>query len=107
MITPKFDLSTPLPRSVMRVAKPNETLVSLHGSPVLAVATTVKKKRGGKGKSETATENVHIPLGKGKTMVVPIQENGKGGEAPDLDDEDREKILKLRANLDSMLNMWG
>ena len=46
MITPKFDTMTPLTRTLHRQARPNETLVSLSGSPVMATATVKKAGRG-------------------------------------------------------------
>ncbi len=44
-ITPKFDITTPMSRTVMRLARPDETLVSLSGSPVYAGQTTSTAKR--------------------------------------------------------------
>ncbi len=45
-ITPKFDITTPLNRSVMRLVKPDETLMSLNGSPVYAgqLASTARRR---------------------------------------------------------------
>ena len=37
-ITPRFNTATPLSRTVSRVARPNETLVSLSGSPVVPLS---------------------------------------------------------------------
>ena len=98
LITPKFDIRTPLNRSVMRLAKPNETLVSLSGSPVIAGESTVKR-----GRRTAKDDHVPIRLGKGKTVVVPIDEDV--GESLELDENEREKLEKLRSNIDTMLNM--
>lgn len=96
-ITPKFDITTPLNRSVMRLARPDETLVSLSGSPVYAPPSTQKRKNlveikritvlekqpnffkllmfcaGGRGKKEASTsELLPIPLGNGRNLMVPL-----------------------------------
>ncbi len=102
-ITPKFDITTPLNRSVMRLVKPDETLMSLNGSPVYAgqLASTARRRlssifhcnkslcfhilssfilSGGKRKkAETTPEMVAIPLANGKTMMVPL---GEAAELP-------------------------
>lgn len=63
MITPKFDLATPLNRTVTRVQKADEKfLVSMNGSPVYV---------GGKGKSAKNENLIPLPLGNGKTLMVP------------------------------------
>ena len=62
MITPKFDLNTPLHRTAMRTAKADEKfLVSMQGSPVYVP----------KGKSKQQGNMIPVPLGNGKTLVVP------------------------------------
>ena len=43
MITPKFDTSQALSRTVSRVARKNEVLVSLSGSPVVGVTAKATK----------------------------------------------------------------
>ena len=63
IITPKFDLTTPLHRTAMRTARADEKfLVSMHGSPVYVPA---------KGKSKSKDNMIPVPLGNGKTLVVP------------------------------------
>ena len=62
VITPKFDLTTPLHRTAMRTARADEKfLVSMHGSPVYVP----------KGKSKPKDNMIPVPLGNGKTLVVP------------------------------------
>ena len=62
MITPKFDPATPLTRTAMRTQRADEKfLVSMNGSPVYVA----------KGKSKTKDNFIPVPLGDGKTMVVP------------------------------------
>ena len=53
-ITPKFNTMTPLTRTLHRLAKPNETLVSLDGSPVMA---TVAKTGRGKVRAKIREKN--------------------------------------------------
>ena len=109
LITPKFDMATPLSRTVMRLAKPNETLVSLSGSPVYAGNTTTAKKRG-KKKVDDPPENLTVvPLGKGKMMMLPMSTPKVAANEPDakieLDDEEKERLVALRSQLDNMLNL--
>ncbi len=133
-ITPKFDPSMPMQRTVMRVAKPDETLVSLSGSPVyagpLAQSTAIKasSRRGAPrttGRARTASKAkkaeewdstmlLPIPLGNGRTMMLPIDDGGANGadgssndaRAPlDLDENERKKLEAIRMKLGTMLNM--
>jgi len=63
MITPKFDLNTPLHRTAMRTAKADEKfLVSMQGSPVYVPKA---------GKSKQKDNMIPVPLGNGKTLMVP------------------------------------
>merc|ERR1712025_638728 len=64
MITPKFDTTQALSRTVSRVARKDEVLVSLSGSPVVGVTA-----RAAKAESEQA---VLVPIGKGETLCVPM-----------------------------------
>lgn len=109
MITPKFDPTTPLSRTVMRLAKPNETLVSLSGSPVYAGATTAKKGRGRNARTKAGgadDENLAVvPLGNGKLMMLPTAKDKVSEEKLELDEEEREKLLTLKSQLDNMLKM--
>lgn len=65
MITPKFDLATPLNRTVTRTQKADEKfLVSMNGSPVYV------GNRGGVAVKKN--ENlIPLPIGNGKTLMVP------------------------------------
>jgi len=66
-ITPKFNPMTPMNRTVHRQARPNEVLVSLDGSPVMATVTK------GRGKKKTEVEEfAQIPLGGAYTLNLPI-----------------------------------
>ncbi len=63
LITPKFDMATPLNRTVTRVAKADEKfLVSLNGSPVYV---------GGRGARAKNENLIPVPIGDGKTLMVP------------------------------------
>ena len=63
IITPKFDLTTPLHQTAMRTARADEKfLVSMHGSPVYVP----------KGKSKSKDNMIPVPLGNGKTLVLPM-----------------------------------
>ena len=62
MITPKFDLTTPLSRTAMRTQRADEKfLVSMNGSPVYVQKKTSKSKN----------NLIPVPLGDGKTLMVP------------------------------------
>ena len=71
IITPKFDMATPMTRTVMRAKRDDEKwLVSMQGSPVYIGGGA----RGGGGKSKSKQDNgkmIPIPIGDGKTLMVP------------------------------------
>ena len=102
-ITPKFDPSAPIHRTAMRLAKPNETLMSLSGSPVYSVTTTAKKR--GKAAAAAAAAAAQISLGHGRTLVLPEVRPGEPAQAPELDDEAREKLESISSQINSMLQM--
>ena len=63
MITPKFDLATPLNRTVSRTAKAEEKfLMSMQGSPVYV---------GGRSRSTKNENLIPLPIGNGQTLMVP------------------------------------
>ena len=63
-ITPKFDPTTPLHQTAMRTARVDEKfLVSMQGSPVYVPT---------KGKSKQKENMIPVPLGNGKTLMVPM-----------------------------------
>jgi len=104
MITPKFNMATPLCRTVSRVARANEVLVSMSGSPVQPLALKTKA-----AKAEAAN-NALIPLGKGQTLNLPIGSESGGGIALDgfegeLDDEAMDKLAAIHASLGNMLKL--
>jgi len=62
MITPKFDPATPLTKTAMRTQRPDEKfLVSMNGSPVYVA----------KGKAKAKDNVIPLPIGGGKTLIVP------------------------------------
>ncbi len=68
VITPKFDMATPLTRTAMRTKRDDEKwLVSVNGSPVYIGS------RGGKSKA-AQDKMIPIPLGNGKTIMVPADD---------------------------------
>lgn len=103
MITPKFNMATPLCRTVSRVARANEVLVSMSGSPVQPLALKTKA-----AKAEAAN-NALIPLGKGQTLNLPIGGQGGGGGLDvfegELDDEAMDKLAAIHASLGNMLKL--
>jgi len=103
MITPKFNMATPLCRTVSRVARANEVLVSMSGSPVQPLALKTKA-----AKAEAAN-NALIPLGKGQTLNLPIAAEGGGGALDgfegELDDEAMDKLAAIHASLGNMLKL--
>jgi len=98
-ITPRFNTATPFSRTVSRVARPNETLVSLGGSPVVPLAL---KSKAAKAEAEG---NALIPLGKGQTLNVPMNPDLADQEGYELDDDAREKIAAIHASLGNLLKI--
>eukprot|EP00092_Neocalanus_flemingeri_P039308 GFUD01042794.1.p1 GENE.GFUD01042794.1~~GFUD01042794.1.p1 ORF type:complete len:311 (+),score=90.22 GFUD01042794.1:101-1033(+) len=98
MITPKFDTST-LARTVSRVARSNEVLVSLSGSPVVPNLNP-KSKAARAQESQAAL----IPLGGGETLNIPL-----GGtqemDTAHLDDDQLARLEELQKSLTNMLKM--
>ena len=106
--TTRSDMMTPLNRSVARIAKPGERLflVSENSSPIADGTYTATKGRAKKPiKAAKATaEEVKIPLGGGRTLMLPVDapvEEG-GLNDLDLDDDAREKLLKIKSMLDKV-----
>jgi len=95
MITPKFD-TTSLSRTVSRVARHGEVLVSLSGSPVSFAPKT-------KGVKAQDNQNVLIPMGTGETLNVPL--GGDENAAAHLDDEQVQRLEELQRSLANMLKM--
>jgi len=63
MIAPKFDMATPLNRTVSRTAKADEKfLMSMQGSPVYV---------GARSKSVKNENLIPVPIGNGQTLMVP------------------------------------
>ena len=63
MIVPKFDMATPLNRTVSRTAKAEEKfLMSMQGSPVYV---------GARSKSVKNENLIPVPIGNGQTLMVP------------------------------------
>lgn len=98
LITPKFDTRY-LGRTVSRVAKAGEMLVSLSGSPV---APSVGPRS--KAAKELASQNALIPLGDGSTLNMPLAEQGLDMTV-DLDAEQLAKLEQLHRNIGNMLKM--
>ena len=90
----------------MRIAKPQETLVSLSGSPVyVGQVTGTGKARGKKGAASSEFLTIPVPLGGGKTLMVPA-----GSPTPeddenhvDLNDDEARRLMALRSQIDNML----
>merc|ERR1719411_349835 len=100
MITPKFD-TTQLSRTVSRVAKAGEVLVSLSGSPV-APAVSARTKAG----KEISHQNALIPLGGGNTLNMPLEETDLGMDlTAELDSEQMARLELLHRNIGNMLKM--
>ena len=111
-ITPKFDLATPLHKqpTVMRTAKADETIISLHGSPIYVGQTARKGRRVKGAMAPPPSDNVEIGIGDGKKLVLPIDQDlnqdqeGDENTAPiDFDQVALERIKKLKANLEKLI----
>ena len=101
MITPKFDpYSSSLSRTVSRVTKQGEILMSLSGSPV-APSVSNRTKAG----KEIASQNALIPLGGGSTLNMPLADDGADMMAVDLDAEQLARLEQLQKNIGNLLRM--
>ena len=105
----RSDMMTPLNRSVARIAKPGERLflVSENSSPIADgtyTATKGRAKKPIKAAKEAAAEEVKIPLGGGRTLMLPVDTPADEGGLNDLDldDDAREKLLKIKSMLDKV-----
>ena len=105
----RSDTMTPLNRSVARIAKPGERLflVSENSSPIVDgtyTATKGRAKRPIKAAKEASAEEVKIPLGGGRTLMLPVDAPADEGGLNDLDldDDAREKLLKIKSMLDKV-----
>ncbi len=89
----------------MRVAKPQETLVSLSGSPVyVGQVTGTGKTRGKKGTTSSESLTIPVPLGGGKTLMVPTGSPKPEDENHlDLNDDEARRLMALRSQIDNML----
>ncbi len=89
----------------MRVAKPQETLVSLSGSPVyVGQVTGTGKTRGKKGTTSSESLTIPVPLGGGKTLMVPAgSPNPEDENHLDLNDDEARRLMALRSQIDNML----
>merc|ERR1712142_657079 len=95
LITPKFDTSKGS-RTVSRVARADEVLVSLSGSPVVAAAANKVPK--------SQENNALIPLGNGETLNIPLGVDLEPSMEY-LDEQQREKLGELQKSLASMLKI--
>ena len=104
----RSDMMTPLNRSVARIAKPGENLflVSENSSPIVGGTYTATKGRAKKPikPAKVAAEEVKIPLGGGRTLMLPVDATAEEGGLNDLDldDDAREKVLKIKSMLDKI-----
>ena len=93
----------------MRTAKQDETIISLHGSPIYVGQTARKNRRQKVSTTSTLTDHVEFGIGDGKKLVIPTdQEIGGDENAAPMDlsvmDQDAiDRLMKLRANLDKLL----
>jgi len=102
----RSDMMTPLNRSVARIAKPGERLflVSENSSPITDGTYTATKGRAKKPMmaAKAPAEEVKIPLGDGRTLMLPVDAEEGGLNDLDLDDDAREKLLKIKSMLDKV-----
>lgn len=98
-ITPRFNIATPLTKTVSRVARTNEVLVSLKGSPVQPISNRSKAAQA------EAANNALIPLGKGQTLNLPIGPDAGNLEGFQLDDDALSKLAAIRDSLTDMLKI--
>jgi len=97
MITPKFDTQS-LTRTVSRVARANEVLVSLSGSPVAFASKT-------KAAKAQESQAALIPLGGGETLNLPVDGDQQDFSVAHLDEEQWDRLDKLQKSLANMMKM--
>jgi len=108
-IQPKFDLATPLNKqaSVMRTAKADETVISLHGSPIYVGQTARKGRRVKANAISPIRDTVEIGIGDGKKLVLPVDQDlgGDENEAPalDMDAAAIARLKRMRDNLERLI----
>jgi len=99
MITPKFDPNS-MSRTVTRRARdPNEILMSLSGSPVAPFATNRSKAA-----KDYASSHVQVPLTKGQTLNLPLQEDFVLTQN-EVDEQDLDKLKSFVAKMQSSIAM--
>jgi len=99
-ITPKVDLRTPMPVSVMRNAKPNEIAFSMNGSPIMPGATTVRK--GAKGRKAAPAPDAIVAIGGNKELQLNLGDDALPNFQ--LDAEAKAKIEAVRNQLKRLLD---
>jgi len=99
MVTPKFDVNS-MVRTVTRKARdPSEILMSLSGSPVAPFATNRSKAA-----KDYASSHVQVPLTKGQTLNLPLQEDFVLTQN-EVDDQDLDKLKSFVAKMQSSIAM--
>lgn len=97
MITPKFDTQS-LSRTVSRVARANEVLVSLSGSPVAFAPKS-------KAAKALETQAALIPIGGGEMLNLPVDGDQQDYNVAHLDEEQWDRLDKLQKSLANMMKM--
>ena len=91
-----------------RVAKPGETLVlvSENCSPIVNgtyTATRKGTKRKTAKNTQSETNMASIPLGDGRTVMLPLASGGNEDQQLELDESAKAKLLEVRSIMDKLL----
>eukprot|EP00088_Acartia_fossae_P021605 TRINITY_DN229_c0_g1_i1.p1 TRINITY_DN229_c0_g1~~TRINITY_DN229_c0_g1_i1.p1 ORF type:complete len:287 (+),score=91.96 TRINITY_DN229_c0_g1_i1:98-958(+) len=102
MITPKFNISTPLALTARRLPRENEILSSLNGSPVAAE----KAGRGRKKDQADALVNLVQVKSSKATVMLPLADDiDMTATGLTLDDEHYRKLEAMERNIKNLLKM--
>jgi len=104
MITPKFNMATPLHRTIRRDPKQNEFLVSLNGSPVMGTVTKAAGRGKGKNKEPVPMiEGIHVG-GTNFSLQLPVAGDIDVGGL-ELEDAHYEKLSIISQGINKLLSM--
>lgn len=103
MITPKFNITTPLHHTARRGPKQNETLVSLNGSPVMGTAMKAAGRGKRKNQPEPLTDGIHIG-GTNFSLQLPVAADIDVGGL-ELEDAHYEKLSIISQGINNLLRM--
>ena len=107
LITPKWNPMTPLARTAHRQARPNETTVSLNGSPVMGTMSKPRGRKRAKAADDGGEGFMTMPLGDDLVLNLPLGDAPVDTDSLDLDDDQLAKVAQANKMLVAMLKARG